>query len=114
MGPSVPTAYVAGTITVPAGKAVGVLQLIQQQLNPNCPGTSVEFRIEADAGNVAPVFIGQGSPDQPVSCDNYGGQLAPMGGRRKYRASYPGSGTPQGEMQVFSEAPAKLHVEVNT
>lgn len=114
MGPSVPTAYVAGTITVPAGKPVGVLQLIQQQLNPNCPGTSVEFRIQADASNVAPVFIGQGTPGNPVSCSNNGGSLTPMGPYRKYRASYPGSGTPQGEMQVFSEAPAKLHVEVNT
>lgn len=116
MGPQIatPTSYVAGTITVPAGKPVGVLQLIRDQLNPNCPGTSVEFRIAADAANVAPVFIGQISGDNPISCSNNGGSLTPMGPARKYRASFPGSGTPQGEMQVFSEAPAKLHVEVNT
>ena len=111
--PSVPTPYFAGTISVPAGKVSGVLELIHQ-VNPNVPGTSVEFRIQGDPTNVAPVFIGQGTPDLPISCTNYGGVLTPMGEARRYRASYPGTGTPQGLMQVFSEAPAKLHVEVNT
>lgn len=108
--PSVPCAYVSGTITVPAGKSVGVLELIWEQLKHNCPGTSVEFRISADPTNTVPVFIGTGQ----VSCSNYGSTLTPMTGERHYRASYPGTGTPQGLMQVFAEAEAKLHIEVNT
>lgn len=113
--PSVPAPYVAGTISVPAGKVSGVLELIHQQLKRNCPGTSVEFRISADPSNAVPVFIGQGIPDgDPLSCTNYGAILTPMGEERRYRASYPGTGTPQGMMQVFAEADAKLHVEVNT
>jgi len=112
--PSVPIPYLAGTITVPAGKAVGVLELIHQQINPHCPGTSVEFRISADPGNSVPVFIGQIMGDEPLSCTNYGAILTPMGEERRYRASYPGTGTPQGMMQVFAEAASKLHVEVNT
>ena len=112
--PSVPVPYLAGTISVPAGKVSGVLELIHQQLNPNCPGTSVEFRISADPSNESPVYIGGGTlPSQPLSCTNYGAMLTPMGEERRYRASYPGTGTPQGVMQVYSDAPAKLHVEVN-
>lgn len=107
--PSVPIPYFAGTISVPAGKVSGVLDLIWK-VSPNVPGTSVEFRISADPSNEAPVFIGSGDD---LGCDNYGGILTPMGEERRYRASYPGTGTPQGVMQVFSEAPAKIHVEVN-
>lgn len=106
--PSVPIPYFAGTISVPAGKVMGVLALIWE-VCPNVPGTSVEFRISGDPSNEAPVFIGSGD----VSCDNYGGILTPMGEERRYRGTYPGHGTPQGVMQVYSEAPAKLHVEVN-
>lgn len=108
--PSVPVPYVAGTISVPVGTS-GVLQLIWDQLDPNCPGTSVEFRISGDPSNVAPVFIGS-QPD--LGCNNYGGIITAMGEERRYRASYPGTGTPQGMQRVFTEAPAKLHVEVNT
>lgn len=112
--PSIPTPYVAGTISVPAGVVSGILRLIWDQLNPNCPGTGVEFRVSPDATNTTPVFIGQSSPGgKPLSCNNYGAILTPMGEERRYRASYPGTGTPQGVMQVFSEAAAKLHVEVN-
>lgn len=109
--PSVPVPYLTGTITVPQNKVSGVLQLIWDQLNERCPGTSVEFRISADPANVSPIFIGSG-PD--LNCNNYGAQLTPNSGERRYRASYPGTGTPQGVMQVFSEAPAnKFHFEVN-
>ena len=112
--PSVPTPYVAGTISLAAGQTAGVLQLIWEQLNPNCPGTSVEFRISADPSNVAPVLLGQSVPgSDPLSCTNYGAMLTPLGEERRYRGTYPGHGTPQGVMQVFSEAPAKLHIEVN-
>lgn len=112
--PSVPVPYVAGTISLQAGVVSGVLQLIFDQLNRNCPGTSVEFRISADPSNTTPVFIGQADTGNgPVGCNNYGAILTPMGEERRYRGTYPGHGTPQGVMQVFSEAPAKLHVEVN-
>lgn len=115
--PSVPVPYVAGTISLQAGVVSGVLQLIWDQLNPNCPGTSVEFRISADPSNTTPVFIGQAQlgtngGGEPLGCNNYGAILTPMGEERRYRGTYPGHGTPQGVQQVFSEAPAKLHVEV--
>jgi hypothetical protein len=111
---SVPAPYVAGTITVAAGKTYGLLELIHQQLFLDVPGTSVEFRIEADATNAAPIFVGATSPGGgPISCDNYAYALTPMGPSRKYRASYPGTGTPQGVLQVFAPAGGKLHVEVN-
>jgi hypothetical protein len=110
----VPTPYVAGTVTVPAGKPVGILDLIHEQLARDCPGTSVEFRMEADPSNLAPVFVGQVSAQAgPVGCDNYGYALVPMGEARRYRAAFPGSGTPIGVLQVFSEAAAKVHIEVN-
>lgn len=112
--PSVPVPYVAGTIKLEAGVRRGVLDLIWEQLNRNCPGTSVEYRISADPSNTTPVFIGQENQNgEPLSCDNYGAALYPLGEERRYRGTYPGHGTPQGVQQVFSEAPAKLHVEVN-
>ena len=112
--PSIPAPYVAGDVKVPANKVSGILELIWESLKINCPGTSVEFRISADAGNLAPVFIGQSNNGMPLSCSNYGAMLTPLGEERRYRASYPGTGTPQGFIQVFSEAAAKIHVEVNT
>jgi len=113
--PSTPCPYVSGTITVPADKPVGVLELIHQQLNPNAPGTGVEFRISADPSNSGPVFLGQIYDAIPLSCTNYGASLSPGGPERIYRASFPGTGTPQGMMQVYSEAGgAKLHVEIIT
>lgn len=123
--PSVPIPYCAGTIKLEAGKVRGVLELIHEQINRNCPGTSVEFRISADPSNQAPVFLGQqnlgfidsngggNGGDGSLGCDNYGAILTPMGEERRYRASYPGTGTPQGVLQAFSEADAKLHIEVN-
>ena len=112
--PSVPTPYVSGTITVPANKVSGVLDLIHEQLNRDCPGTSVEFRISADPSNLVPVFLGANMGSSRLSCTNYGAMLTPMGEERRYRASYPGTGTPQGFIEVFAEREAKLHVEVNT
>lgn len=106
------------------GVVYGVLELIWDQISERCPGTSVEYRITADMGNVAPVFIGQnnlgfiggngndGNGGATLNCHNYGAALGP-GEERRYRASYPGTGTPQGVQQVFSEAPAKIHIEVN-
>lgn len=123
--PSVPIPYCAGTIRLKPGEVKGVLELIWDQINKNCPGTSVEYRITADIGNEAPVFIGQnnlgfvgngegndGNGGATLNCHNYGAALGP-GEERRYRASYPGTGTPQGVQQVFSEAPAKIHIEVN-
>ena len=112
--PSIPAPYVAGDVKVPANKVSGILELIWESLKLNCPGTSVEFRIKADPTNLAPVFIGQSNNGMPLSCTNYGAALTPMGEERVYCASYPGTGTPQSFIQLFSEAPAKIHVEVNT
>ena len=48
---SLPAPYVAGKITVPANTVVNLLDLIQQQVQVNCPGTCAEFMLTADTGN---------------------------------------------------------------
>jgi hypothetical protein len=111
--PTVPAAYVAGTITLPANTVANVLALIQAQLAPNCPGAGIEFQISADASNTAPVQAGARSQlGGAVSATNWAYQLAAGGAARGYRAAYPGTYTPLGELQVFSTAAAILHVEV--
>ena len=125
--PSVPVPFAAGTLRVPAGQPVGLLDLIHQQINRDVPGTSTQFTIESDPCNLAPVYFGafMGNPLQQDSTEpsnearpgalsplNYGRMLTPMGEPITYRSSYPGTQTPIGVLQVFSEAPAKIHVEV--
>lgn len=125
--PSVPVPFAAGTLTLPAGQPVGLLDLIHQQINRDVPGTSTQFTIEADPCNQAPVYLGaymgnplQANPTQPsnegrpgaLSASNYGRSLTFERGPIVYRSSYPGTQTPIGVLQVFSEAAAKIHVEV--
>lgn len=111
--PTIPTAYVAGTITLPANTVSNVLALIQAQLAPNCPGTAVEFQIAADAANTAPVQAGARSRlGGPLSATNWAYELEAGSTARGYRSAYPGTNTPLGELQVFSTAVAVLHVEV--
>jgi hypothetical protein len=110
---AVPVPYVAGTLTVPANTVMNVLALIQAQLAPNCPGTAVEFQINADATNTGNVYVGAASQfGGAVSASNWAYQLTPGGEARGYRSTYPGTNTPLGEIEVFSPAPAILHIEL--
>lgn len=111
--PSVPTPYVAGTIAIPPNQPVSLLALIQDQIAPDCPGTSVEFLLYADPTNVAPVWVGAASRlGGAVNTVQSAYNLTPMGEPRLYRSGYPGTSTAIGVVQVLSQAPAKLHVEV--
>jgi hypothetical protein len=108
--PSIPAPYVGGTIFVPAGVPSNILQLIQQQLQPNVTGSSAEFKLTADDA----VFVGAASAiGGPLSDTNYAYELLP-GETRLYRTSFPGDNTPIGDLQVFASAAAVLHVEVTT
>lgn len=125
--PSVPLPFAAGTLKVPAGAPVALLDLIHAQINRDVPGTSTQLKIQSDPCNVAPVYFGcyMGNPLQasasepanasrpgPLSAQNYGFFLTPMGEPIDFRSSFPGTQSPIGVLQVFSEAPAKIHVTV--
>jgi hypothetical protein len=113
VSPIAPTGYVAGTINLPANVVSGVLALIQAQLAANCPGTAVEFQIAADAGNAQVVYVGAASTlGGPLTIANWAYQLTAGGPARGYRAAFPGTQTPLGQIQVLSTAAAQLHVEV--
>jgi hypothetical protein len=158
--PSVPLPYLAGTLTLQPMIVYNLLELIWNQINRDCPGTSKQLRVWADPANKTPVYVGQyagkpiqrrgaqsvwdgvpppygksvwdGTPppegksqwdkefDKPnvsipgqVSPQHFGYFLTPMGEPRIYQSAYPGDNTPIGHLQVFSQALAKLHVEVN-
>jgi hypothetical protein len=125
--PSVPVPFAAGTVKVPAGAPMSLLDLIHQQINRDVPGTSTQLTISADPCNQTPVYLGafMGNPLQqdesepsnagrpgPLSATNYGQMLSPMGEPIEYRSSYPGTQSPIGVLQVFSEAAAKIHIVV--
>jgi len=111
--PSVPTPYVAGTVSIPANQPSSLLDLIQQQISRDCPGTSVEFLLWPDPCNQAPIWVGAFMQiPGPLDVTQYAYYLTPMAEPRLYRSSYPGTSTVIGVVQVFSQPPAKLHVEV--
>lgn len=111
--PSIPASYVAGSVTLPAGQVANLLDLIQQQLAPNCPGSATEFLIAADASNAGSVTVGAASAlNGPLSPTNYAYKLTANSAPRIYRSTYPGSSTPIGELQVLATNQAVLHVEV--
>ena len=118
--PSVPCPYVAGTVKIEPDKPSSLLELIHDQINRDCPGTSTEFQIAPDPTNMAPVWIGahmahsHEGENEPgaLGVKSFGYSLTPMAQPRIYRSSYPGTSTVIGVVQVYSEAPAKLHVEV--
>jgi hypothetical protein len=86
---------------------------VQDQLQENTPGTAVEFQVAADAANTSSVYAGAASyRGGPVSATNWAYQLTPGGAARGYRAAFPGTNTPLGQLQLFSPATAVLHVEV--
>ena len=125
--PSVPCPFAAGTVDVPSMQPVSLLDLIHRDINRDVPGTSTQFTIFPDPRNQAPVYFGafMGNPLQrdehepsneprPGKLDfrNYGRSLTPQGDPIEFYASYPGTQTPIGVIQVFSEPPAKLHVVI--
>lgn len=111
--PSVPAPYIAGMLTLTPHVPHNLLELIHEQTGLDCPGTSTEFRIWANPTNLAPIWIGAFMPKTgSLSVHQYAYNLTPMQQPMVYRSSYPGTQTPIGVMQVFSEAPAKLHIEV--
>ena len=123
--PSVPPPYIAGLVRLPINKPVSLLELIHEQINRDCPGTSVEFMIWPNPTNQAPIYIGShmahrydpdyGDSEMPGKLDfeHFAYYLTPMSPPRIYRSSYPGTSTAIGVIQVFSQAPnSKLHVEV--
>lgn len=108
--PSIPAGYVGGSVIVPPGEPVSLLALIQQQLTPNCPGSSMELLLEADDS----ILVGCASTIAgPLSETNFAYELLPGGPPRVYRSSFPGHCTPLGDLQVFATAGGVLHVEVS-
>ena len=110
---SVPAPYVAGTITLRPGEVSNLLELIQEQLAENCPGSAAELKIWAGPGNMGSVSIGAASfKGGPLSQTNFAYRLTPNSQPVIYRSTFPGNSTPLGELQVFATSANQLHVEV--
>lgn len=112
--PSVPPPYVAGRVLVPPGAPANLLSLVQQQLDPDCPGAAVEVALTADASNGGSIYLGAYSyRGGPLTATNWGYELRP-GDVRVYQSTYPGNSTPLGALQILVTGPSWLHVEVQT
>ena len=108
--PSTPPAYVAGSVTLPANAVKGLLELIQSQLDPNCPGGPRELQLAVGSGGN--VYVGAYSRIAgPLSSTNWAYSLG-AGEARVYRSTYPGSNVPLGNLEVLADSAAVLHVEV--
>lgn len=113
MTPSIPAPYVGGTIDLEPGVVSNLLDLIQNKLQKNCPGSATELQLWADGGNFGSIMVGSYSQlGGPISGTNYAYRLTPTSGPRIYRSTYPGSSVPIGDLQVLSPGATKLHVEV--
>ena len=111
--PSVPAPYIAGRLTLEPGKPHNLIDLIHEQLGLDAPGSSTEFRIWANPSNKAPIWVGAYMPKTgPLSVHQYAYSLTPMQEPIVYRSSYPGTQTPVGRLQLFSEVECKIHVEI--
>lgn len=112
--PMNPPSYIAGTITISAGQAgtpQSLLTLIQNQLNPNCPGSGMEVNLQTDDSGA--LFVGVANKIGALSNTNYGYQLGAGGVSRTYRTSFPGASSPVGSLQVLMNSAGTFHVEVN-
>jgi hypothetical protein len=110
--PSIPVGYVAGTLILPLNAPLSLLLLIQNQLEPDCPGSATELQLIAGAGSQ--LYFGAASRvGGPLSPTNYAYQLQP-GFARLYRSTYPGNSVPLGELQVYAagNSATYLYVEV--
>src|SRR5215467_3672210 len=111
--PSIPASYVAGRVTLEAGKVENLLELIQKQLAANCPGSATELSLWAGAGNTGSISVGAVSfIGGPLTSTNCAYRLTPSSAPRVYRSTFPGNSTPLGELQVLATSAAVLHVEV--
>jgi hypothetical protein len=100
-------------LTLTPGVPHNLLDLIHATLGLDCPGTSTEFRIWAHPTNLAPVWLGCYMPKPgALSVHQYAYTLTPMQEPIVYRSSYPGTQTPIGRMQLFSETECRVHIEV--
>lgn len=110
--PHQPASFVAGRLSLVSNQVASLLELVQSQLEPGCPGACVELALTADAMNGGSVYIG--APSRlagSLSATNWGYELLP-GDVRVYQSSFPGSSTPLGALQVLASGQAYLHVEV--
>jgi hypothetical protein len=105
-------AYVSGVVDVPAGHPTDLLKLIQDQLEPDCPGTCIQLTLTAHAALI-PLFIGAASRRHGPLSALTGTELKPDQ-PKVYHTAYPGLDTPLGNLQVYSAIAAKLSVEVVT
>lgn len=113
MTPSIPAPYVSGVIDLDPGVVQNLLDLIQNKLQKNCPGSATELQLWADASNFGSISVGAYSQlGGPLTATNCAYTLTPTGGPRIYRSTYPGSSVPIGDLQVLAASAAKLHVEV--
>jgi len=108
--PSTPAAYVAGTLALLPNAVANLLQLIQIQLDPNCPGGPREVQIIVGSGGN--VYVGAYSKIAgPLSNTNYAYSLS-AGAIRVYRSAYPGANVPLANLQVLADSAAVLNIEV--
>lgn len=115
MIPSIPAPYVGGSIDLVPGVVSNLLELIQNKLQKNCPGSATELQLWADSGNFGSIIVGSYSQiGGPVTATNYAYKLTPTSGPRIYRSTYPGSSVPIGDLQVLAASAATLHVEVQS
>lgn len=115
MTPSIPAPYVGGTIELEPGVVSNLLDLIQNKLQKNCPGSAAELQLWADSGNFGAISVGSASQlGGALSANNYAYQLTPTSGPRIYRSTFPGSSVPIGDLQVLAQSGGKLHIEVQT
>ena len=106
--PSIPPSYVGGSVNIPGGGPQNLLVLIQQQLQPNCPGSCVQLRLSADSE----VFVGAASfYGGPLSATNYAYVLE-AGEEKLYHSSFPGSSCPLGDLQVLGSGPINVEVQL--
>jgi|SRR5215467_6576307 len=113
MTPSIPAPYVSGTLQLEPGVVWNLLELIQNHLQKNCPGSATELRLEADPANFGSIYVGSASQlGGPLTGQNCGYRLTPTSGPRVYRSTYPGSSVPLGDLQVRCQSGCGLRVEV--
>lgn len=111
--PSTPVGYVAGIVFLPVNVVRNLLELIQQQIEPDCPGAATEMQLIGGGPSGAIILIGAASRLRgPLSASNFGYQLTP-GVARLYRSTYPGNSVPIGQIQALCvTSGAYLNVEV--